>query len=95
MSNETTVNKNVGESAEAPAFSVAGLAVRGLELIQLRIPLRGEFSFRSFAVQVGAGAVVKSGVEIDPNLRFRIALVFRRCGRLGQAQANEQPVERR
>src|SRR5258708_25528897 len=74
-------------------ISVAGLAVGGLKLVQLRIPLRCKFSLRSLAVQIGTWAIVKSRVKIDPNLGIGIASVFRRRRSFGQSQANEHPVK--
>ena len=65
-----------------------------LELIQLRIALARELSLRSLAVQFGIRAVVKSCMHIDPYLRVRIPLILWRFGSFGQAEANEELVER-
>src|ERR1700688_5089212 len=57
------------------AALVAGFAIGGLKLIQLRFPLRTKFSLRGFTVEIGPGAIVKSGLEINPHLRARISFV--------------------
>ena len=74
-------------------LSFAALAVGGLVLVQLRIPLRREFSLWGLSVQIGPWAIIKRGVEIDPNLGVGIASIFRRRRGFGQAKANEHPVE--
>src|ERR1700730_12185264 len=71
--------------------SVAGLAIGGLELVQLRFALAGQFALGSLAIQIGSRAVVKSGLQIDPDLNIGIAFVFRRLvGGVGQAETDQQ-----
>src|SRR5580698_7600454 len=65
--------------------SIAGLAIRRFELIELRVALAGEFSFRSFAVEIGSRTVVEGGVQIDPNLCIRVPVVLRGWRGLGQS----------
>ena len=74
-------------------LSFAALAVSGFVLVQLRIPLRREFSLRGLSVQISPRAIIKRGMEIDPNLGIGIAPIFRRRRGFGQAQANEHPVK--
>jgi len=81
------------DHAQAPAKSFTGLAIRGFELVHLRIVLAGESAFWCFAIEVGTWAVVERGVQIDPNLGVGIAFVFRRLGRFGQSQTDEESVE--
>src|SRR5450755_2017826 len=70
-------------------ISVTGLAVGGLELVELRAALGGDSAFGSLAVEVGSGAVVERGVQIDPDLGIGIAVILGRGRRFGQAQADE------
>ena len=70
--------------------SIASFAIRGLELIELRFALRGEFSLGSLAIQIVSRAVVKRGAQIYPDLNSRIALVLLWFGRFGQAKPEDQ-----
>ena len=73
--------------------SIANFAVSGLELIQLRLPLRGEFSLGSLTVEIGAGAVVKGGMKVHPYLNCRVSAVRRWVRRFRQAELNQHSIE--
>src|ERR1700688_161669 len=88
------LNPLEGGAAVLDAALVAGSAIGGLKLIQLRIPLRAKFSFRGFTVEIGSGAIVKSCLEINPHLRTRISFVLRWVGSFGQTQLNQNPFEK-
>ncbi len=62
---------------------MADFPVGGLKLVFLRLPLRSHSSVRSFAIQLAAGAVVKSSVDVDPNLGLRVTHIDRRGRSLG------------
>ena len=74
---------------------MTGFTIRRLELIELCLALRIEFSLRSFAVQIGPGAVVEGSAGIDPNLNSWIPLVLRGGGRFGQAELNQHSIKER
>ena len=56
--------------------SIAGFAVSGFKLVQLCVPLGGEFALWRLAVEIGPRAVIKRGMEIDPDLGVWVALVL-------------------
>src|SRR5438270_11750399 len=74
---------------------VAGLTIRGLVGIELGIPLRHELTLCTLAVSVRSGTVVECGVQIDPNLGGRIALVLGKLGGLSEAERNQHSIEHR
>src|SRR5271166_3310570 len=76
-----------------PVKSVTRLTVGGFELVKLRIALAGDFALRRLAVKIGTGAVVQSRAQVDPNLRIRIATVFRSFGSLSQPETDQKLVE--
>src|SRR5580658_1914854 len=74
---------------------VAGFTRGRFELIQLGVTLSGDLAIGCLAIKVGTGAVVKSGVNVDPALHIRIACIFRGLGSLRQPQTDQELVERR
>src|ERR1700688_3356412 len=79
----------VPEDDANPAKSVAYLAISGLELVQLSIPLRGNSPLCGLSIQIRARAVVQRSVEINPDLCIRITLVFGRVRRVRYTQADQ------
>lgn len=90
---QKVVKSSAVEIRNATSHSIAGFSIGGLELIELCVALRFVFALRCFAVEIGAGAIVKRGVEIDPNLDIRIAFVFRSVRRIGKPELDQNAVE--
>jgi len=72
---------------------VAGPASGRLELIELRIALIGEFAIGRFAVEVCAGAVIKSSVQVFPDLYIRITEMCRCRRGFRYTQPHQYPLE--
>jgi len=54
---------------------LADLSVSWLKLVLLGVSLAGEPSISGFAIEIGSGAVIESGVDIDPYLSVRVAQI--------------------
>src|SRR5580765_2641804 len=80
---------------QSESGSITSFTIRGFELIQLCFALRGEFSLRSLAVEIGSGAVVEGSALVHPNLNSGIPFVLRGSGRFGQAKLNQRSIKER
>jgi hypothetical protein len=87
------VKSSAVEIRNAASHSIAGFSIGRLELIELCVALRLILTLRCFPVEVGAGAIVKRSVEIDPNLDIGIAFVFRSVRCFGEAELDQYAVE--
>ena len=76
-----------------PQALLAGGAASGFEALHLRIALGAEAAVDGLAVLLRAGAVVKSGVRIDPDLDGRVSLQMDHgCWSFGDSQFDERFV---
>src|SRR6266571_5745508 len=71
---------------------VAGLAVRGFELVHLSVPLAGEFTFRRVAVRIRARTIIEPSLQVNPDLRIRTAVVNGRRGRFGETKPHQHSL---
>lgn len=82
------------DSSGLAAKLLTSLAIRGFELVQKGVALARDPPFWRLPIEIGAGAVVKRSVQVNPHLRVRVTLVLHRLIRsLRQSQANQKLVE--
>src|ERR671922_1247713 len=74
---------------------VTGPAVGGLKLVLLRVALGRVLAFRSRAVEIGARTIVKSSLQVHPDLHIRVAHVLWSGRGLGQPETHQRPFEER